>query len=58
MTKRKLTLIERGLYKYAVCECCNARFVSSRLSSMRGVGTGRVYRKICERSGIDNMRGK
>ena len=31
MATRKLTIIERGLYKYAVCERCDNSFVSSRI---------------------------
>ena len=33
MANRNLKIIERGLYKYAECERCNTRFVSSRLKS-------------------------
>jgi hypothetical protein len=29
MATRTLTIIERGLYKYAVCERCDNSFVSS-----------------------------
>jgi hypothetical protein len=32
MVKRKLRMIEKGLYKFAVCERCNAQFKSSLLN--------------------------
>ena len=32
MPKRKLTIVERGLYKFAVCEHCNTEFKSSLLN--------------------------
>jgi hypothetical protein len=31
MAKRKLRMMEKGLYRFAVCERCNAQFKSSLL---------------------------
>ena len=48
--KGQLAVIERGLYKYAICEGCGSYFVSSRLKSEE------AHEEIHEKSAFHNCQ--